>query len=433
MLTNRVSIRMLPGFTRLLALLIIVLAAGFFLTGCPEGLGNAGTAACLECHNGQIASAQPAFKNSPHYKTGCEGCHGSGQNHIRSLGVEDLPVKVESKASILALCKECHENETTAYESGPHASQAENACISCHDVHDTAQVKPGRCLECHTINSSQPLHVKHVEKKDCTECHGPHAPLPAPIGGCTPCHVSESKDLASDEHQSNSCTACHAFGGPTLLPSANICLKCHKELPGGELHGTHAADLAIECTKCHGPHAPTKNLGGTCAVCHTAEVQKLASGDHSPNTCVNCHDFQASMPPPSIFCTQCHGAPTNNLLHVEHAATQNLACTLCHAPHAPRENLGTNCATCHTTEAQALASGGHRAKACVDCHKFLAATPPSADLCTQCHGAPLDIRHNTHVVEQVIPCRTCHLSPHAPLDNIFSVCITCHQEKTAGM
>jgi DmsE family decaheme c-type cytochrome len=273
----------------------------------PAGGGNAGTEACLSCHENQakLMSKSPHWKKavpgSPINSQGCETCHGSGAAHAEAgggKGVGGLTTfgKGESAQKKSAVCLSCHENspKLALWDSGVHKKQ-DVACSDCHTLHGTPKAPMGygtglsplgyspgvqyqTCGKCHLDIKAQINRRSHhpiIEGRvTCSDCHNPHGSMgPSQIKAdsvnqlCYKCHA-EKRGPFMWEHQpvAENCEACHTpHGGvhPTLLKEKvpNLCQGCHE--------GTrHPATRYSRETMFNGAAPNARGFGRACLNCH---------------------------------------------------------------------------------------------------------------------------------------------------------------------
>lgn len=122
------------------------------MSGCQQP-GYVGTDTCLACHNGELATDEQEYLESPHafFEKGCEECHGPGSLHVRNGGRYGLFIKVPDAE----ICATCHAAETSGFKDSVHARQDVLDCFDCHDPHSKQEtVRPFTdnqlCLQCHS-------------------------------------------------------------------------------------------------------------------------------------------------------------------------------------------------------------------------------------------------------------------------------------------
>jgi DmsE family decaheme c-type cytochrome len=245
----------------------------------PEFVGGA---ACAMCHEPETSR----FGNNPHSKLAlqhggkgitCEGCHGSGKEHIDAGGD---PSKIFSYShatpeAIEKRCLTCHQRDHESFERSAHA-EAKVVCTQCHSIHaaqDDPQLlrasQPTLCYQCHKDVKpafSKPFHHKVNEGLlKCSDCHDPHGTF----------EKGMSKTAAQQDQ---------------------ICVKCHQENAGPFIY-EHPVVKTEGCVFCHSPHGSANprllarnNLNQLCLQCHTGAQASHASAGR---------EFTAGGPPAS--------------------------------------------------------------------------------------------------------------------------------------
>src|SRR6202166_395160 len=131
----------------------------------PEVSKYVGAETCKTCHE----EIYNAWSKTPHWKTtlntkggpskqGCEGCHGTGADHVAGGGDKTKifnPAKHSTK-EVDAKCLTCHAGAHPNFDRSPHA-KANVSCISCHSVHQSKEEEnllkapqPTLCFQCHS-------------------------------------------------------------------------------------------------------------------------------------------------------------------------------------------------------------------------------------------------------------------------------------------
>lgn len=256
-----------------------------------ETPGAVSAAACIDCHDGEVAS----FSRSPHAavplpegaEVSCAACHGDVKQHlddgggtgnIFSFGEGEMASKVNQT------CESCHASAHPRFTASPHGG-AGMSCISCHSVHSPAKghgsllkvesdsqkdiIAAGSasatCAECHgEVFAQFQYNERHRLREgilDCTSCHNPHEPQQRlALGGlkqemCVGCHTDKVGPYIF-EHPSlrvEGCVACHSpHGSPNrhmlnFQSTAELCFSCHNAVPGFHSRFT----TATNCTNCH--------------------------------------------------------------------------------------------------------------------------------------------------------------------------------------
>lgn len=135
-------------------------ALSFFFDGVPDP--------SLRVAGGTSPGGQAALvvQHRPFVEERCDECHKSKYR----------PSKGDS-----SICLQCHAAVATQH-SNMHAAVVANACLWCHNPHESAQPFLLRsadrkvCAQCHTLSTlsvaSVPAHAD--EARGCLECHGGH-------------------------------------------------------------------------------------------------------------------------------------------------------------------------------------------------------------------------------------------------------------------
>jgi len=226
-----------------------------------QALEYAGAAACAMCHEAETSS----FGRNPHTKLAlqhggkgvtCEGCHGSGKEHIDSGGdvTKIFSFSHATTDQVQQRCLTCHQGDHQMFQRSAHA-EAKVVCTSCHSVHaaqnDPQLLKASQqvlCEQCHKdVKSafSKPFHHKVNEGlMKCTDCHDPHGTF----------EKSMTKTAAQQDA---------------------VCIKCHQENAGPFIY-EHPVVKTEGCTFCHSPHGSANprmlarnNMNQLCLQCHT--------------------------------------------------------------------------------------------------------------------------------------------------------------------
>ena len=273
----------------------------------PEPNQFIGSQVCQACHpdlwhgfNRNPHFQSVALENSPPERTGCEGCHGPGELHVKGMGDQSKITRFPflEPSQVISRCLNCHGKDIgkTQIRRSSH-STGEVSCISCHSVHHSperrnllADKQREVCYECHLdVRARFELPFKHRVNEgaiECTDCHNPHG---APTSTWA---TAQSPRMVS-----------HAFG------SDIACVKCHTDKRGPFLH-EHPPVRVEGCQACHNPHGSTNArllnrpaVFTMCLECHNgvAGFGLRGGGIPSPNTflhniaeprfqnCVTCH------------------------------------------------------------------------------------------------------------------------------------------------
>jgi len=211
-----------------------------------------GSAVCKTCHPDVWLN----FYKNPHYKsiasgrerserTGCEGCHGAGGEHVASRGGKTtIPeaFSLMSPMQILDDCLTCHSKDISKANIRRSAhTDADVVCSTCHSIHKAqtpkfllASTQKNLCYQCHaTVRAQFDMPSKHRVNEgviNCTDCHNPHGTMAATWRiGIRPRMVGQSPD------------------------NEEPCLNCHEDKRGPFVF-EHAAIRVDGCESCHSPH-----------------------------------------------------------------------------------------------------------------------------------------------------------------------------------
>ena len=227
-----------------------------------------GAESCLRCHDKppatnilHTAHAMKADSRTPFAARACESCHGASPEHMsRPQGATQrpLPAMTFGKKSPNAVaeqngvCLGCHSGTNRMNWKGSPHQIADNTCVSCHNVHTTAdrvlvkKAQPAVCYDCHKEQRAQAYLRSHHPINEglvtCSECHNPHgSPTDKLLVGitvnatCYNCHA-EKRGPFLWEHApvKEDCRNCHVPHGsvqPRLLKTRApwLCQECHME------------------------------------------------------------------------------------------------------------------------------------------------------------------------------------------------------------
>jgi len=265
-----------------------------------------GSAACKTCH----ADVWLNFYKNAHYKsiasgkeppekTGCEGCHGPGGNHLEARGGR-ATIRAFSQLSgrpVLDACLGCHAKDFPRSEIRRSShTRADVVCSNCHSIHKAAvprlllaQRQTQLCYGCHGgVRTQFAMPFKHRVNEgaiECSDCHNPHGTAsPSWRMGVRPNMVHAGAD------------------------GEQGCLKCHSEMRGPFAY-EHPAVRVDGCETCHSPHGSTNPkmlrrpvVFTLCLECHTGSGNFGRQGDgitrQSPShnmtdpryqNCTTCH------------------------------------------------------------------------------------------------------------------------------------------------
>lgn len=266
-----------------------------------------GSMACKSCHQEIF---DPFFKN-PHNKsvvsgkeppdrTGCEGCHGPGENHIETFAESGTIVAFAKipKQQVLDTCLKCH-SQTLSRANIRRSSHTVNdvVCTNCHSIHHAAtpqkllaKTQTALCTGCHlNVKAQFSLPFKHRVNEgfmNCTDCHNPHGTFqPTWANGARPRHVENAK--ANEEP----CMKCHADKrGPFVFEHSPVrvdgCMSCH--VPHGSAN-SRMLTRPVVFTLCLECHNGAGNLGRQGNGVKLQAVTPHNMANPAFQGCVNCH------------------------------------------------------------------------------------------------------------------------------------------------
>ena len=212
--------------------------------------GFVGSATCKTCHpdiwlnfyrNAHFKSVASG-KEAPG-KTGCEGCHGPGAEHVKKPGKTNIKALSQmTPDQTLNACLGCHSKDLSRANIRRSAhTEADVACSSCHSIHKAATPKnllakqqTELCYGCHAIvKASFEMPSKHRVNEgavQCSDCHNPH-------GGFAPTWRTGTRPRMMN----------------AAMDQETPCLKCHVDKRGPFVY-EHAAVRVEGCEGCHMPH-----------------------------------------------------------------------------------------------------------------------------------------------------------------------------------
>ncbi len=301
--------------------------------GAEEGLFIGVDSECASCHGDDLARAQSPDHAAQGWTSGCDECHipttwsGPGFNHatfplVGTHGTLDCAACHAGGvfAGTPQQCVDCHLGAYQAATDPDHvAAGFPTSCESCHvptswsaavfdhrswaltGAHTAASCSachvggvfagtPQDCASCHLDDfnaSTDPDHVGQGFPTTCDDCHSTLAWRPA--------HFGHKGWPLTGAHASADCTACHAGGVYSGLPSS--CVDCHLRDYTGATNPDHAA----------------AGFPQSCEVCHNTVTWRGASFDHSFPIDVGNHS--------NLSCSDCHLVPRN---------FTSFSCTHCH-------------------------------------------------------------------------------------------------------
>jgi DmsE family decaheme c-type cytochrome len=277
------------------------------LTAGKPGGKFVGSMACRSCH----PAVYDRFYKNPHNKsvvsgkepperTGCEGCHGPGENHIESFTEPGTIVSFSkiSKQEVLDTCLKCH-SQTLSRANIRRSSHTLNdvVCTNCHSIHNAAtpqrllaKTQTTLCTGCHlNVKAQFSMPFKHRVNEgfmNCTDCHNPHGTFqPTWTNGARPRHVENAK--ANEEP----CMNCHADKrGPFVFEHSPVrvdgCLSCH--VPHGSTN-SRMLTRPVVFTLCLECHNGAGNLGRQGDGVNTQLLAPHNMANPTYQNCTNCH------------------------------------------------------------------------------------------------------------------------------------------------
>ena len=392
---------------------------------------NMGTATCVSCHDGKLATGKPAAHVPA--STTCQNCHTTtawlpvmlpfdhqdsgavGQacekchDGVNATGRDALHILTST-----TVCKNCHTSQTvwTAIDANFHGFVV-GTCFSCHDGGHNTATKPitgkdaphlattNLCENCHVANitSWKPAKVfDHTQTSAaCVSCHdGAHTVTAGPVVGKIPAHVPTSNDCAIC-HTSLTSFKTWTFNHADATVSITQCVSCHD----GQFVGVVARSLAAT-----DPKAPNHTAAfNSCGNCHTTIAFIPAHFDHTAvlaagTACATCHD--TGMKNAVV-------RPATHIAIVGGVDASGNDCGKCHntatwvtnaKPDHSGFNTATNCFACHDTKTATGKGPTHLAtdNSCAFCHNTIAFVPANT----------FDHTHATSIV----PCSACHDGAH---------------------
>ena len=276
------------------------------ISAAPPGENYVGSNVCRGCHpnvwlnfhrNAHFKSI-PIGKEPPE-RTGCEGCHGPGGDHVKAMGGKETirAFSILEPREVVDTCLECHVDNIprTNIRRSSH-TLADVVCTNCHSIHESPEPKfllakkqRELCYGCHSnIRAQFAMPFKHRVNEgsiNCTDCHNPHgASAPTWRMGlrprmvqtaqvneepCLKCH-SDKRGPFAFEHAAvrlDGCESCHSPHGsmnPRLLRRPvvfTLCLECHN---GGGNFGRQGNGIKLQSSS----HNMTDPRFQNCTACH---------------------------------------------------------------------------------------------------------------------------------------------------------------------
>ena len=269
--------------------------------------GYVGSAVCKTCHPDVWMNfyKNPHFKsvaagNVPPERTGCEGCHGPGADHVKAGGGKTtIPhaFSLMSASQIVDDCLVCH------------AKDISRANIR-RSVHTDANVV---CATCHSIHKSQAPKFLLAKAQQRDLCYGCHANIRAQFNMPVKHRVNEGVIVCSDCHNPHGTFAATWRMGdrPRMVDQTTgneePCIRCHQDKRGPFVF-EHASVRVDGCETCHSPHGSMNSkllrrpvVFTLCLECHNGTGSGLTgTGVLTQSSAHNMLD------PRFRYCTNCH-------------------------------------------------------------------------------------------------------------------------------
>jgi DmsE family decaheme c-type cytochrome len=213
--------------------------------------------------------------------TGCQSCHGSGDEHMDSGGELDSIVRPQTlpPRESSDICLTCHQREERHFSARQAIHQLNDVgCVDCHDPHAKtpnmlAEEGVKLCAQCHQATAAEFELPRHHPMEDhpfdvggppCATCHEPHTTRGVRSAAvmarrvCGSCHFEKVGPFVYNHDVTlvDGCASCHMVHGSTnrhLLrheSQVNLCYECHS---AGTTPGWHSAPEYVnkKCTACH--------------------------------------------------------------------------------------------------------------------------------------------------------------------------------------
>ncbi len=295
----------------LLAVFLIGTTAAFAQTPAATSgavtAGYVGSNVCKTCHADiwQNFYKNPHFKSvasgtEPPEKTGCEGCHGPGQGHIRAGGGKTTIPRAFSlmpPKKALDTCLGCHAKDLArANIQRSEHTKNDIACNNCHSIHHSptpkyllAKKQNELCYGCHaTVQAQFSMPSKTLSKFWCSDCHNPHGSFDATWRMAQTPRMMER-----------------------ALGSESPCIKCHVEKRGPFVY-EHPPVRVEGCEICHTPHGSMNAkllrrpvVFAICLECHNG-ADSFGTRNNGVPLQSNRHNM---LDPKFQKCTTCRGDP----------------------------------------------------------------------------------------------------------------------------
>ena len=244
-----------------------------------------GRAVCAGCHAEEAALHAKDF----HSGIQCESCHGSGGEHVASVGqrAEGATGHVEVVVPrTQEPCLWCHRRLAARPTSFPQIDPEEH--LRAFAVADLETP----CMRCH--NPHEPLFLEtplrearlHPGIQQCRDCHAGAVDVAAPRGDdhqivfeCRYCHADLAADFAGRTHGGLYCGRCHqshreSESAVRIVRShgPDFCLLCHRDFPLREEVGLPTIDWPAHLERNPGQPPPPLHEDTPCIDCHMDRI-----------------------------------------------------------------------------------------------------------------------------------------------------------------
>ncbi|MDP2755577.1 MAG: cytochrome c3 family protein, partial [Nitrospirota bacterium] len=220
---------------------------------------------CLTCHRGRLSMTmrngeslslyidEASLRSSAHGTLKCTACHtifSKTQHPVRAFNSKREYTLINTE-----LCKKCHQNASTQYESSIHYALFKSGntqaphCAGCHgNAHSVARAKTDKtfgltsCNKCHgELNSSYEASVHNKARLQ--------GKANAPI--CSSCHNAHNIESTK-----------------MTTKIKEGCFKCHKDM--GKVHSRWLKNPPITLSTFTGAHFDVVS----CAACHSPDATR---------------------------------------------------------------------------------------------------------------------------------------------------------------
>lgn len=338
---------------RTLAALVVLAAAGVATLAATSWFyGGRDGSGCARCH--EIRPMVEAWSHSTHRDVGCAECHGRSFSadvrmhaknlqrvwlHARGESPEQIHIRHEDVAPLVARCAGCHRQEFAQWQGGPHGRTY--AAVFLDAAHNANQQLMDDCLRCHGMHFEGGIRdlVTPLDRK------GPWRFVREEYAGlasvpCLACHAvhREGQPLVARNEL-------HRLAGPAQeIARPSLALYDRRAL---EHIGVERLPLPRMVDGSRAVTGSPDRRQALCYQCHAprASMQVFSGDDRTP---VGVHE--------GLSCLACHS---------KHSQTTRASCAACH----PRlSNCGIDVETMDTSFKSADSRHDIHRVACADCH-----------------------------------------------------------------